>query len=72
MPAEGFHDHVTPDGSLLGSQGSWGACGWSVVLLDHDEEMGPMHGIYGTLDAELEVQRSIPSGGRPPCRGGGA
>ena len=33
--------------------------GWSVVQLDHDEEMGPMHGVYGTLDAELEVQRTI-------------
>ena len=32
---------------------------WSVVHLDHDEEMGPMHGMYGTLDAELEVQRTI-------------
>ena len=27
--------------------------------LDHDDEMGPMHGIYGTLDAELELQRTI-------------
>ena len=27
--------------------------------LDHDEKMGPMHGMYGTLDAELEVQRTI-------------
>ena len=33
--------------------------GWSVVQLDHDEEMGPLHGMYGTLDAELEVQRTI-------------
>ena len=24
--------------------------------LDHDEEMGPMHGMYGTLDTKLEVQ----------------
>ena len=32
---------------------------WSVVQLDHDEEMGPMHGMYGTLDAEFQVQRTI-------------
>ena len=29
------------------------------MRLDHDEEMGPMHGMYGTLDAELDVQRTI-------------
>ena len=32
-------------------------CVW--LQLDHDEEMGPMHGMYGTLDAELEEQRTI-------------
>ena len=36
-----------------------GACGWSVVQLDHDKEIEPMHGMYGTMDAELEVQRAI-------------
>ena len=36
-----------------------GACGWSVVQLNQDEEMGPMHGMSGTPDAELEVQRTI-------------
>ena len=30
-----------------------------MVQLDHDEEMGPMHGMSGTLDAELEVQRAL-------------
>ena len=54
MSVEGFPDHVT-DGSLLGVQGRWGVCGWSVQL-DH-EEMGPIHGVYGTADAE--VQRTI-------------
>ena len=35
-------------------------CVWrSVVQLDHDGELGPMHGMYGTLDAVLEVQRTI-------------
>ena len=27
--------------------------------LDHVEEMGPMHGMYGKLYAELEIQRTI-------------
>ena len=27
------------------------------MQLDHDEEMGSMHGMCGTLDAQLEVQR---------------
>ena len=30
-----------------------------MVQLDHDEEMVPMHGMHGTLDADLEVQRTI-------------
>ena len=59
MLPEGFRDHVTTDGSSLGVPGRWTACGWSVVQLDHDEEMGPMHGMYGTLTAELKVQRTI-------------
>ena len=59
VSAEGFRDHVTTGGSLLGVPGRWRACGWSVVQLDHDEERGPMHGRYGTLDAEFEVQRTM-------------
>ena len=42
--------------------GQW--CSWTVTrshLLDHDEEMVPMHGMYRTLDAELVVQRTIKS-----------
>ena len=34
-------------------------CGWSVVQWDFDQELGPLHGRYGSLDAELEVQRTI-------------
>ena len=30
-----------------------------MVQLERDEEMGPLHGMYGTLDAELEVQCTI-------------
>ena len=44
---------------FVGGYRRWGACGWSVVQLDHDEELGPMHGMCGTLDAELEVERTI-------------
>ena len=29
------------------------------MQLDHNEEMEPMRGICGTLDAELEVQRTV-------------
>ena len=47
------------DGSLLGAAGKWGTCGWSVVQLDHDEELGPMHDMYGTLEAGLEVHRTV-------------
>ena len=30
-----------------------------MVQMKHDEEMRPMHGMCGTLDAELEVRRTI-------------
>ena len=46
--------HAT-DGTLGGITGKWSAC-WPVVQLDHDEEKGRC--MYGTLDAELEVQRT--------------
>ena len=29
------------------------------VQLEHDEEMGPMRGMYGTLEAGLEVHRNV-------------
>ena len=59
MPAEGFKGHVATDGSLLGTAGKWGACGWSVAQLDYDEEVGPLHGMYASMEAVLEVQRTI-------------
>ena len=59
LPAEGFKGHVTTDGSLKGETGKWGACGWSVVQVDYDEELGPLHGLYGPMEAEFEVQRII-------------
>ena len=59
MPAEGLKGHVATDGPLLGTAGKWGACGWAVVQLDYDEELEPVHGMYGSLEAEDEVQRTI-------------
>ena len=56
MPAETSKGHVATDGSLLGTARKWGACG--VVQLDYDEE-GPLHGMYGSMEAEYEVQRTI-------------
>ena len=53
-----FQGPVATDDSLLGTAGKWRACGWAVVQLDHDEEMGPLHGMYGSMEAELEVQRT--------------
>ena len=32
---------------------------WAVVQLDYDEEMEPLHGTYGLMEAEFEVQRTI-------------
>ena len=51
--------HVATEGSLLGSAGKWGACGWAAVQLDYDEELAHLHGMYGLTEAELEVQRTI-------------
>ena len=59
MPVEGFKGHVATDGSLLGADGKCGACSWSVVQLDYDEEMGPLQGMYGSMEKEFEVQRTI-------------
>ena len=56
LPAEGFKDHVATDGSLLRRAGKWRACGWTVVQLDYDEEMGPSHGMDGSMQVEFEVQ----------------
>ena len=63
IPAEGFKGHVATDGSLLGTAGKWRARGWSVVHLDHDEELEPLHGMYGSMEAEFEVQRTIKRAG---------
>ena len=35
------------------------------MQLDHNEELGPVHGMFGTLDAEIEVQRTIKRPERP-------
>ena len=59
VPVEGFKGHVATDGSLLGKTGKWGACGWAVVQLDYDEEMELLRGMYGSVEAEFEVQRTM-------------
>ena len=59
MPAEGFKGHVATDDSLLDIAVRWRACGWSVVQLDYDEELGLFHGMYGSTEVEYEVQRTI-------------
>ena len=58
MQVEGLQGHVATDGTSLGAAGKWGACGWAVVQLDYDEEMGPLHGMFGSMEAEHEVQRT--------------
>ena len=63
MPAEGFKGHAATDGPLLGTADKWRACGWSVVQLDHDEELGPLHGMYGSVEADFKVQRTIKRAG---------
>ena len=30
-----------------------------MVQLDNGEEMGPLHGMFGSMEAEYEVQRTI-------------
>ena len=59
MPAERFKSHVAADGSLLGTAGEWRACGRSVVQLDYDEELESLHGMYGSMAADVEVQHTI-------------
>ena len=63
IPGEGFKGHVATDGSLLGAAGKRGACGWAVVQLDYDEAMEPLHRMYGLMEAEYEVQRTIKRAG---------
>ena len=58
MQVEDF-SHVATDGSLSGKTGKWGAWGWTVVQLDYDEEMEPLYGMCGSMEAECELQRTI-------------
>ena len=37
--------------------------GWAVVHLDYVGEMGPLHGMHGSMETEFEVQRTIKRGG---------
>ena len=49
---------ASPQMALLEVTGKWGACGWSVVQLIYDGRGDPLFGRYGTVQAELEVQRT--------------
>ena len=49
MLVEGFRNHVATEESRT----VWSACGRSVVQVDLDEEVGPVRGMYGSMDAEL-------------------
>ena len=51
MPAEGFKGHVATD--------RWELVAGSVVQLDYDEELGPLHGMYGSMEAGFDVQRTV-------------
>ena len=56
MPAEGFKGrHLR---LFAGKRWQVEACGWAVVQLDCDEEMLPLRGIYGSMEAEFEVQNT--------------
>ena len=52
------------DGSLLGIAGKWRARGWYATQLDYDGELGPLHGMCGSMEAELDVQRINPKSWR--------
>ena len=62
MPAQGFKGHVATDGSLLGIAGEGHVVG-AAAQLDYDEEMGPLRGMYGSMEAEFEVRRTIKRAG---------
>ena len=63
--AEGFRKHIAIDDSLEGVSGRDAACGWAVVQLDCGKKEEPRYAIYGTMLAELELQRTINSASRP-------
>ena len=46
--------------------GKWRACGWSVTQLDHEGDMGPMRGLYVTMEVKNEVQRTRKRGELAP------
>ena len=57
MQVEGLRGQVATDGFLIRKTGKWRACGWAVVQLDCDGEMVPLSAMYGSMEAEFEVQR---------------
>ena len=63
MSVEGFKGHLATDGPMLGKTGKWRACGWAVVQVDYGGEMALLRGMYGSMEAGFEVQRTIKEGG---------
>ena len=51
--AEGLKGHVATNGYFLGTADKWRACGRSVV------QLGPLYGMYGSMEAEFEVQNTV-------------
>ena len=56
IPAESCMGHVASDGSLLGKRASGEHVVGHFAQLDHDKEMEPLHAMYRSMEAELEVQ----------------
>ena len=56
---EGFRGHIPIDGSLKRVSRRDAACRWAVVQLEYDKEEVPRYAIYGTVLADIEVQRTI-------------
>ena len=59
MPAEGFKDQVATDGSLLEKRWQVGSMWLGSGTVDYNEETRPLHGMYSSMEAESEVQRTI-------------
>ena len=69
IPVEGFRGRVATDGSLLGKAGKWEIVvgqwySWT-MMKRWGPCMGPSHGMYGSMESEFEVQRTIKRAERP-------
>ena len=55
------HRKLLREGSLTGILAKHGDCGWSVVQLAHDGEIGPMQWFFQAAETDTEVQRTTHS-----------